>query len=182
MQLEQTRGKLGAIVGGPNAAIAAVPLIGANLIGAPSLGLFVTGTVITGGVNAGAQYAFTGKVDYTDLIGQSLAGGLTFGRNFIPSLYINMETALITSTIKRENPGVKLVGTIAGTGAGSVVSNTVGKTIISNGNGAALAAAINGNIPMANAIAASRQPVNAVLSSGIQEAVGNKTESLLNKK
>ncbi len=89
---------------------------------------------------------------------------------------------MITSAIQNQNPGVKLVGTMAGTGAGSAVGNTAGKAIISNGNAAAVAAAINGNMTTANAIAVSREPLNAALSSSAQEYVGFETEKRLNKK
>ena len=106
------------------------------------------------------------------------AGGLTFGRGFIPSLYINMESVLITSAIQRENPGVKLVGTIVGTGAGSAV----GSAIVHNGRGAAVAAAINGNMITATTIANTVQPANAVLPSLAQEYFGLETEKRLNKK
>ena len=85
---------------------------------------------------------------------------------------------MITSAIQNQNPGVKLVGTIAGTGAGSAVGNS----ILYNGRGAALTTAINGNTAVATAVANTVQPANAILPSLAQEFFGTKTEQLFNKK
>ena len=85
---------------------------------------------------------------------------------------------MYTSAIQNQDPTTQLTGTILGTGVGTLVGNSV----IRNGNAAAIAAAINGNMTTANSVAVSVQPLAIGGSAAMQELVINKTENWLNKK
>ena len=84
----------------------------------------------------------------------------------------------MTSGLQDQDPNAKLAGAILGTGAGTFLGNQV----VRNGNAAAIAAAINGNMTIANSIAGSIQPFAATGASVTQEYVGNQTEKWLNRK
>ena len=85
---------------------------------------------------------------------------------------------MYTSAIQNQDPTAQLTGTVLGTGAGTLVGNSV----VRNGNAAAIAAAINGNMTTANSVAVSVQPLAIGGSAAMQELVINKTENWLNKK
>ena len=143
-------------------------------------GEMATGAIINGTINAGAQKIFkpNENINWIDVGGSAASGGFGYGKNFLQSALINSESVMYTSAIQNQDPTAQLTGTVLGTGVGTLVGNSV----VRNGNAAAIAAAINGNMTTANSVAVSVQPLSVILSSGAQEVVGNNTENLLKKK
>ena len=118
-------------------AIGAGPLVmgaGAAWGGIPLASQFITGSLIGTGVNAGAQYVLNdGNIKPTEVVMGGLTGGLTMGRDIIPTVLINTGGAMITSGYGNDSIGASMLGTALGSAlgwkVGSVTERSVGKVI-----------------------------------------------------
>ena len=148
--------------------------------GLPTAGEMVTGAIINDTINAGAQKIFkpNEKINLIEVGGSAVSGGFGYGKNFLQSALINSESVMYTSAIQNQDPTAQLTGTVLGTGAGTLVGNSV----VRNANGLLIYSAIDTNMTILKTTAVSVQPLSVILSSGAQEVVGNNTENLLKKK
>ncbi|MDO9005753.1 MAG: LysM peptidoglycan-binding domain-containing protein [Aquabacterium sp.] len=134
-----------------------------------SLEYFAVGAAAGGAVNLSFQMATKPSPDWVDVGAAAVTGGLTFGKGVLPSVAINTAGALVTSTMKGEDPTWKMAAAATGT----VLGGPVGNSAASFMKNVAIAKAISSeSSSLSMRYAQSVLPSNGVASSIVSETTG----------